>query len=78
VPPGDLEGYFSRIASMAGPHTRIEICSPVVLFPWTRWRNRHWHTRLSVARALAPLGYAAEYRAERRIMRMRGFSMVSR
>jgi hypothetical protein len=78
VPPGDLAGYFSRIASMAGPHTRIEICSPVVLFPWTRWRNRHWHTRFSGARALAPLGYAAEYRAERRLMRMRGFSMVRR
>jgi hypothetical protein len=78
VPRAELASYFSRIASMACPHTRIEICAPVVRFPWSRWWNRHWHTRFSIARALAPLGYAAEYRPERRVMRMRGFSMVRR
>jgi hypothetical protein len=78
VPAGDLAGYFSRILSMAGAHTRIEICAPVVRWRWIKWHNRHWHTRGSVKRALAPLGYAPEFQRERRIIGMRGFSLVPR
>lgn len=78
VPAGDLAGYFSRILSMAGAHTRIEICAPVTTFRLVQWHNRHWHTRSSVKRALAPLGYAPEFRRERRIIMTRGFSMVPR
>lgn len=79
VPPGDLSGYFSRIVSLAGPHTRIEIGNRVVFCPWGRNRNVHWHTPFSVRRALARLGYVADYRAERRIMPATpGFSLVRR
>jgi cyclopropane fatty-acyl-phospholipid synthase-like methyltransferase len=79
VPPKDLPGYFARIVSLAGPETRIEICHGVGF--WTKWRApRSWrHGRFSVRSALAPLGYAADYRPENRIMRTTpGFSLVRR
>jgi hypothetical protein len=79
VPPGDLAGYFSRIVSLAGPHTRIDIGTRAVSWPWGRQPNLYWHTPSSVRRALAPLGYVADYSAERRIERaVRGFSLVRR
>lgn len=79
VPPGDLAGYFSRIISLAGPDTRIDIGTRAVRFPWGRQPNLYWHTPSAVRRALAPLGYVADYSAERRIERaVRGFSLVRR
>jgi hypothetical protein len=79
VPPGDLSGYFSRIVSLAGPHTRIEIDNRVVFCTWGRWPSFHWHTPSSVRRALAPLGYVADYRAARRIVpAIPGISLVRR
>jgi hypothetical protein len=79
VPPEDLPDYFRRIVSLAAPHSRIEISH------WTRFRTawippRSWrHSRRAVRAALAPLGYAAEYRPEQRIMPTTpGFSIVRR
>lgn len=79
VPPEDLPGYFARIVTLAGPETRIEICH------WVRFRTRwlpprSWrHSRHAVKAALAPLGYKAEFRPERRIMPTTpGFSVVRR
>lgn len=69
VPPGDLAGYFARVLSLAGPQTRIDIDNRVALFcTWGRNPNLKWHTRASVRRALAPLGYTADFRIERRII----------
>lgn len=79
VPPEDLPGYFARIVSLAGPPTRIEVSHWVGLR--TRWAPpRSWrHSRHAVRAALAPLGYRADYRAERRIMPSTpGFSVVRR
>lgn len=79
VPPGDLGGYFARILSLAGPQTRIDIDNRVVLCPWGRQPNLKWHTRPSVRRALAPLGYTADFRIERRIIPSTpGFVVVRR
>lgn len=79
VPPEDLSGYFARIVSLAGPGTRIEICHSVGLR--TTWKPpRTWrHGRYAVRAALAPLGAAADYRPESRIMpTTAGFSIVRR
>ena len=79
VPPGDLAGYFSRIVSLAGPRTKIEICNQVMFCTWGCPPNKFWHTRWSVRSALAPLGYVADYRPENRIVRTTpGFSLVRR
>ena len=79
VPPEDLADYFRRIVSLAAPHSRIEIGH------WPRFRTtwmppRSWrHSRHAIGAALAPLGYAAEYRPERRVMPTTpGFSIVRR
>lgn len=79
VPPEDLPDFFRRIVSLAAPHSRIEVSH------WTRictaWiPPRSWrHSRRAIRAALAPLGYAAEYRPERRIMSTTpGFSIVRR
>lgn len=77
VPPAELSGYFARVISLAAPHTRTEICAPTAFCPWGRHPGIHWHTPSSIKRALAPLGYVADFRAERRIMpRTPGFSLV--
>lgn len=79
VPPEDLRGYFARLVSLAGPDTRIEIGHGTRLC--TRWvPPRSWrHGRFAIRAALAPLGYAAEYRPEHRIMPTTpGFSLVRR
>lgn len=79
VPPGDLAGYFSRIVSLAGPRTRIEIGNQVMFCTWGQPPHKYWHSRWSVRAALAPLGYVADYRPESRIMRTTpGFSLVRR
>jgi hypothetical protein len=77
VPPEDLPGFFRRILSLAAPHSRIEIGH------WPRFRTtwmppRSWrHSRHAIRVALAPLGYAPEYRPEQRIMPTTpGFSVV--
>jgi len=68
VPPEDLSDYFRRILSLAAPHSRIEIGH------WPRFRTtwmppRSWrHSHHAIRAALAPLGYAPEYRPEQRIM----------
>lgn len=79
VPPKDLAGYFQRIVSLAAAHSRIEISH------WPRFRTtwvppRSWrHSRYAIRAALAPLGYAPEYRPEQRIMPATpGFSVVRR
>jgi hypothetical protein len=79
VPPEDLADYFRRIVSLAAPHSRIEIGH------WPRFRTtwmppRSWrHSRHAIGAALAPLGYAAEYRPEHRVMPTTpGFSIVRR
>jgi hypothetical protein len=79
VPPEDLADYFRRIVSLAAPHSRIEIGH------WPRFRTtwmppRSWrHSRHAIRAALAPLGYAPEYRPEQRIMPTTpGFSIVRR
>lgn len=79
VPPNDLDDYFTSITSLAGPGARIEIGHRVRLR--TRWvPPRRWeHSRYAVRSALAPVGYAAEYRPERRMMpTTAGFSIVRR
>jgi len=79
VPPGDLAGYFARIASLAGPRTRIEIGNQVMFCTWGQSPHKYWHSRWSVRSALAPLGYVVDYRPENRIMRTTpGFSLVRR
>jgi hypothetical protein len=79
VPPGDLADYFSRIVSLAGPRTRIEIGNQVMFCTWGQLPHKYWHSRWSVRSALAPLGYVADYRPENRIMRTTpGFSLVRR
>lgn len=82
VPPDDLAGYFARIVSLAGPDTRIEITQTVHGF-WLRMKlipPRRWqHGRFAIRSTLAPLGYAAEYRPQHRIMpTTTGFSVVRR
>jgi hypothetical protein len=79
VPPEDLPDFFRRIVSLAAPHSRIEIGH------WPRFRTtwmppRTWrHSRYAIRAALAPLGYTAEYRPERRIMPTTpGFAIVRR
>lgn len=79
VPPEDLAGYFRRIVSLAALHSRIEISH------WPRFRTtwvppRSWrHSRYAIRAALAPLGYAPEYRQEHRVMPTTpGFSIVRR
>lgn len=79
VPPRDLPDYFARVVSLAGAATRIEITHEAGIR--TRWLPpRRWqHGRLAIRAALAPLGYAAEYRRERRILGMMpGLSLVRR
>lgn len=79
VPPEDLPGFFRRIVSLAAPHSRIEVCHGVRLR--TTWMPpRSWrHSRHAIRAALAPLGCAAEYRPERRIMPTTpGFGVVRR
>ena len=79
VPPEDLAGYFRVVVSLAAPHTRIEIGH------WQRFRTvwsppRSWrHSRYSIRAALAPLGFAPEFRPERRLLPITpGFSIVRR
>jgi len=82
VPPSDLAAYFARIVSLAGPDTRIEITQLATglglltkRVPPRRWQ----HGRFAIRSALAPLGYAAEYRPARRILPGNtGFSLVRR
>lgn len=79
VPPDDLPDFFRRIVSLAVPHSRIEIGHRVRLR--TTWvPPRGWrHSRHAIRTALAPLGYAPEYRPERRVMPTTpGFSIVRR
>jgi hypothetical protein len=79
VPPEDLAGYLARIVSLAGPGTRIEICTPFA--SRTKFGTpRTWHHgRDAIQSALAPLGYRAEFRPEHRIMpTTQGFSVLRR
>jgi len=79
VPPEDLADYFRRIVSLAAPHSRIEI-GHGVRFRTTWMPPRSWrHSRYAIRVALVPLGYAAEFRPEHRIMPTTpGFSIVRR
>jgi hypothetical protein len=79
VPPADLPGFLARIVSLATPRTRIEI-GALVGFRTTAVSVRKWqHSRHVIRAALAPLGCAAEYRRDRRIMPTTpGFSLVRR
>ncbi len=79
VPPGELGSHFRDVVSLTAPHTRIEIGH------WPRFRTvwsppRSWrHSRYSIRAALAPLGYAPEFRPEHRLLSdTPGFSIVRR
>lgn len=79
VPPDDLPGFFRSVVSLATSHSRIEITH------WPRFRTawmppRSWrHSRHAIRAALAPLGYAADYQPENRILpTMPGFGVVCR
>lgn len=79
VPPGELGEHFRDVVSLAAPHTRIEIGH------WPRLRTvwmppRSWrHSRYAIRAALAPLGYAPEFRPEHRLLpKTPGFSIVRR
>lgn len=79
VPPEELASYFTRLTSIAGPQTRIEIDHKVGLR--TGWQPpRFWqHSRFAIRSALASLGYAPKYAPKDRIVpAVPGFALMRR